>query len=160
MIYNLLYYDKIFLYAKNLKQSKYQDLLNVFNMISKDVGYDIIEASNDQIMPVSELLDDNQKLVIFDDFVSEKNQKPLIDYFIRGRHKNCSVIYLSQSYYKTPKDIRLNCSHFVIYEFPSNSERGLLCRENNISIEVYEKATRDPYSFIYIDLGFPPTPLP
>ena len=47
MIYNLLYYDKIFLYAKNLEQSKYQDLLNVFDMISKDVGYDIIEASND-----------------------------------------------------------------------------------------------------------------
>ena len=92
----------------------------------------VIEASNDQIIPVSDLTDDNQKLVIFDDFVCEKNQKPLVDYFIRGRHKNCSVISLSQSYYKTPKDIRLNCSHFCIYDFPSNNERSLICRENNI----------------------------
>ena len=104
MIYNLLYYDKIYLYAKNLEQSKYQYLIEMFQPISKEGGYPIIEASNDQILPVSELTDDNQKLVIFDDFVCEKNQRPLIDYSIQGRHKNCSVIYLSQSYYKTPKD--------------------------------------------------------
>ena len=52
MIYNLLYYDKIYLYAKNLEQSKYQNVLNMFDPISKDVGYDIIEGSNDQIIPV------------------------------------------------------------------------------------------------------------
>ena len=108
-------------------------------------------CSSDQIIPGSELADDNQKLVIFDDFVCEKNQKPLVHYLIRGRHKNCSVIYLSQSYYKTPKDIRLKCSHFIIYEFPSTNEKSLLCRENNISKEAYERATSDPYSFIYVD---------
>ena len=80
MIYNLLYYDKIYLYAKNLEQSKYQNILNMFNPISKDVGYDLI-------IPVSELTDYNQKLVIFDDFVCEKNRKPLIDYFIHRRQK-------------------------------------------------------------------------
>lgn len=42
--------------------------------------------------------DDNQKVVIFDDYVCEKNQRQLIDYFIQGRHKNCSVIYLSKSF--------------------------------------------------------------
>ena len=75
MMYNLLYYDKIYLYAKNLEQSKYRNLLNMFQPISDEVGYDIIEASNDHIIPVSELTDDNQKIVIFDDFVCEKNQK-------------------------------------------------------------------------------------
>ena len=72
MIYNLLYYDKIYLYAKNLEHSKYQNLLNIFEPINNDVGYDTIEASNDQVIPVSELTGDNQKLVIFDDFVCEK----------------------------------------------------------------------------------------
>ena len=38
------------------------------------------------------------------------------------RHKNCCVIYLSQSYYKTPKDIRLNCSHYIIFESPTKRE--------------------------------------
>ena len=77
MIYNLLYYDKVYLYAKNLEQSKYRDIIDIFKPMSKEVGYDIIESSNDQIIPVSDLTDDNQKLVIFDDFVCEKNQKPI-----------------------------------------------------------------------------------
>ena len=118
--------------------------------LNKEVGYDIIEASHDKILPVSELTDDNQKLIIFNDFVCEKNQKPLVDYFNRGRHKNCCVIYLSQSYYKT-SDIRLNCSHFCIYEFPSHNEVSMICREKNVDNEKYKKATKDPYSFLCID---------
>ena len=103
---------------KNLEQSKYQNLMDIFQPISNEVGYDVIEARNDEIIPVQDLDSDSQKIVIFDDFVCDKNQKPLIDYFKRGRHKNCSVIYLSQSYYKTPNDIRLNCSHFMISQAP------------------------------------------
>ena len=52
MIYNLLYYDKVYLYAKNLEQSKYQHLINAFKPISDEVGYDVIEVSNDEIIPV------------------------------------------------------------------------------------------------------------
>ena len=70
---------------------------------------------------------------------------------MRGGHKTCSVIYLSQSYYKTPKDIRLNCSHVCMYEFPSNNEKSLICRENNIPKEQYMKATKDQLSFVYVD---------
>ena len=151
MICNLLYFDKIYLYAKNLEQSKYRNLMKEFEPWSEEAGYDIIDASNDKIIPVKNLNGDNQKIVIFDDFVCDRNQKPLVDYFIQGRHKNCCVIYLSQSYYKTPKDIRLNCSHFAIYDFPSTNEKSLICRENNVSKQLYEKATGDPFSFIYID---------
>ena len=151
MIYNLFYFDKIYLYAKNLEQWKYQNLLNMFNPISKNVGYNIIEASNDQMIPVSKFTDDNQKIIIFDDFVCENNQKPLIDHFIRSRHKNCSVIYLSQSCYKTPKDITMNSNDFCIYDFPSTNEKSLTCRENNTPKEAYEKATQDLYCFVYID---------
>ena len=119
MLYNLLYFDKIYLFSKNLEQPKYRKLLETIEPISEEVGYDIIEASNDEIIPLDQLDNDNQKIVIFDDFVCEKNQKPLVDYFIGGRHKNCSVIYLNQSYYLNPKDIRLNCSHFCIFDSPS-----------------------------------------
>ena len=151
MILRLLYFDKVHLYAKNLEQAKYQFLQRTCDPINKEVGYDVIEASNDHIIPVSGLTDDNQKIVIFDDFVCERNQQPLIDYFIQGRHKNCSVIYLSQSYYKTPKNIRLNCSHFCVYEFPSNNEVSMICRENNVGKEQYKRATKNPFSFLFID---------
>ena len=112
----LLYHDQIRLYAKNLEQPKYKDMIQKLDDISQDpdVGYDVIVYSNDQIFPVESLMDDkSQKIVVFDDFICDKNQKPLIDYFIRSRHKNRSIIYLSQSFYKTPKDNRLNCSHSV-----------------------------------------------
>ena len=148
----LLFYDQIHLYAKNLDQQKYQDMISNFDDISQSVGYNVLVCSNDDIVPVENLMDNTaQKIVIFDDFVCEKNQKPLIDYFIRGRHKNCSVIYLSQSFYGTPKDIRLNCSHFCVYEFPSSNERNLISRELGVDKEQYINATNKPYSFLYVD---------
>ena len=148
----LVFYDQIHLYAKNLEQQKYQDMIRNFDEISQSVGYNVLVCSNDDIVPVENLMDNEaHKIVIFDDFVCEKNQKPLIDYFIRGRHKNCSVIYLSQSFYGTPKDIRLNCSHFCIYEFPSSNERNLISRELGIDKDQYINATNKPYSFLYVD---------
>ena len=147
----LVFYDQIHLYAKNLEQEKYQNMIKKFNEISKTVGYDVLIYNNNEIVPVENMENEAQKIVIFDDFVCEKNQKPLIDYFIRGRHKNCSVIYLSQSFYGTPKDIRLNCSHFCIYEFPSCNERNLISRELGVNKEDYVRATKKPYSFLYVD---------
>ena len=147
----LVFYDQIHLYAKNLEQEKYQNMIKKFDKISQSVGYDVLICSDNEIVPVENMESGAQKIIIFDDFVCEKNQTPLIDYFIRGRHKNCSVIYLSQSFYGTPKDIRLNCSHFCIYEFPSCNERNLISRELGVNKEDYIKATKKPYSFLYVD---------
>ena len=83
MIYRLLHYYKIFLSAKKLEQSKYQNHIKAFEPISDDAVYDVIKSSNDKIIPVSELADDNQNLIIFDDYISEKkNQRDIIDYFL------------------------------------------------------------------------------
>ena len=148
----LVYYDQIHLYAENLEQEKYQNMIKSFSDISRSIGYDALICSNDEIVPVENIMENEaQKIVIFDDFVCDKNQKPLIDYFIRGRHKNCSVIYLSQSFYGTPKNIRLNCSHFCIYDFPSSNERNLISRELGIDKDQYIKATQKSYSFLYVD---------
>ena len=152
LIEPLLYFDEIHLYAKNLDQEKYQNLMNKMNEMSRTEGYDIMNVSNDRIIPINDIdYEDNQKLVIFDDYVCEKNQRQIVDYFIQGRHKNCSVIYLSQSFYKTPRDIRLNCSHYCIYEFPSSRERNMISSELGVDKEKFKKATKEPYSFLYVD---------
>ena len=153
MIYRLLYYDKIYLYARNLQQSKYKHLLKKFDPISQKCGYDIIEASNNEIIPLTDLSDDNQKLVIFDDFLNtgKKNDEQIRDYFTNSRNKNCSCIYLSQSYYNTDKTIRLNSSHYCIFDFPSSNEKSMICRELGINKNDYTKATKDPFSFMYVD---------
>ena len=98
----LLYYDEIYLYARNLEQDKYKRLIQKMRELSHKLGYEILNVSNDEITPVTEMdYADNQKLVagIFDDYVCDKNQRQIIDYFIQGRHKNCSVIYLSQNHF-------------------------------------------------------------
>ena len=152
MLLSLLCYDEIFLYAKNRNQEKYQMLIDEMNKINKELGFDIITASNDKIIPIKDVgYEDNQKLVIFDDYVCEKNQREIVDYFIQGRHKNCSVIYLSQSFYKTPRDIRLNCSHYCIYEFPSSRERNMISSELGVDKEQFKKATKKPFSFLHVD---------
>ena len=150
LIKPLLHYDECYLYAKNLEQEKYQNLMNIMNEISRndDVGYDIINVSTDKIIPISDIAyEDNQKLIIFDDYVCEKNQRQIVDYFIQGRHKNCSVIYLSQSFYKTPRDISLNCSHYCIYEFPSSKERNMISLELGVDKEKFKKRQKNPIHF-------------
>ena len=151
MLYELLEYDKIYLFSKNLHQTKYQDLLQKFDeKINPKVGYDVIEAHGDEIIPLEELRADNQKIVVFDDLVCEKNQNDIINYFINGRHKNCCVIYLSQTFYKVPKDIRVNCSHLCIFRLdPKENKR--IANEIGVDHEVLDRATDEKYSFFYYD---------
>ncbi|CAH3122012.1 unnamed protein product [Porites lobata] len=76
LIKPLLYFDEIYLYARNLEQHKYKRLMQKMRELSSKVGYEILHVSNDEITPVSEMdYEDNQKLVIFDDYVCDKNQR-------------------------------------------------------------------------------------
>ena len=69
----LLYYDEIYLYARNLEQDKYQRIIKKMRELSYKLGYEILKVSNDEITPVKEMnYEDNQKLVIFDDYVCDK----------------------------------------------------------------------------------------
>ena len=151
MLYELLEFDKIYLFSKNLHQNKYTSLLQDFaERINPQVGYEVIEAHADEIIPLEELPVDNQKIVIFDDLVCEKNQNDIINYFINGRHKNCCVIYLSQTFYKVPKDIRVNCNHLCIFRLdPKENKR--IANEIGVDHEVLDRATDEKYSFLYYD---------
>ena len=98
MLHRLLVFDKIVLYSKNLHQKKYQAHLDYFaKNIDPKVGYQVIEApgGRDDIIPLVELPAENQKIVVFDDLVCGKNQNDIINYFINGRQRNCSIIYLT-----------------------------------------------------------------
>ena len=153
MLYELLEYDKIYLFSKNLHQNKYQDLLQYFTEeVNPDpeVGYEVIEAPGDEIIPLEELLVDTQKIVVFDDLVCESNQNSIIHYFINGRHRNCCVIYLTQTFYKVPKNIRNNCSHFCIFRFlPRENKR--IADEIGVDYNALDRATNKKYYFFYYD---------
>ena len=59
-------------------------------------------------------------LIIFDDMIShvipdEKAQQILKDLFIRCRKLNISLCFLIQSYFSVPKDVQLNCTHYILF---------------------------------------------
>jgi hypothetical protein len=101
-------------------------------------------------------------LVVFDDLVLNKNQAPIENYYIRARKLNCSVIYLSQSYYRIPKIIRNNCSYMIILKLSGNREVNMILSEFGLGvskdqlIRMYEYATKEKFSPLLIDLEAEP----
>lgn len=153
----LIHYDRLYLYAKNLHQPKLQKLQQYFEKIASHPDWVSSDPpahfSSSSIMPLSSLSENLDKVIVFDDFLEASNDEKRIisEYFTQGRHKKCSVIYLSQSYYRTPKDVRLNSTHFCIFAIPSSRERGSILRDLGVSKEQYNAATAHAHDFLYID---------
>ena len=58
-------------------------------------------------------------LIVFDDMIADiinnKKLNPIVtELFIRGRKLNISIVFITQSYFKVPKDVRLNSSLFYL----------------------------------------------
>ena len=151
MLYELLEFDKIYLFSKNLHQNKYQALLQDFAEKNQPQGWlRGHRGPQDEIIPLEELPVDNQKIVVFVDLVCESNQNSIINYFINGRHRNGCVIYLTQTFYKVPKNIRDNCSHFCIFRFlPRENKR--IADEIGVDHTTLDRATDKKNSFFYYD---------
>ena len=57
------------------------------------------------------------------DMTDNKNLNPVVtELFIRGRKINISIVFITQSYFKVTKDIRLNSTHFIIMKIPNKRE--------------------------------------
>ena len=66
-------------------------------------------------------------LIVFDDMIPDMiNNKKLnsvvTELFMRGRKLNIALVFITQSYFKVPKDVRLNCTHFFIIKIPNKRE--------------------------------------
>ena len=61
---------------------------------------------------------ENEILIVFDDMIADMIQNKKLnsivtELFIRGRKLNISLVFITQSYFKVPKDVRLNTTHFL-----------------------------------------------
>ena len=72
---HLVCFDKIYLFSKSIEQDKMQMILDVFDELSEKVEFNIVDVSNDEVIPLNELPIENQKLVIFDDFLNDTNKE-------------------------------------------------------------------------------------
>ena len=65
-------------------------------------------------------------LIVFDiigDMINNKKLNSIITkLFIRGRQLNTSLVFITQSYFKVPKDVRLNSAHFFNMKIPNKRE--------------------------------------
>ena len=127
--------DKIYLYAKDPYEDKYQFKIKKREMIGLNYFNDpkaFIEYSDDlqdvyKNINNYNLNKENKILIVFDDMIADMiNNKKLnsivTELFIRGRKLNISLVFIMQSYFKVPKDVRLNTTHFFIMKIPNKRE--------------------------------------
>ena len=88
---------------------------------------------------------------------NEKLNKIVTNLFIRGRKLKISLAFITHSYFKVTKDIRLNIMHFFIMNIPNKRELQQVAsiRSSNIEFKDFmnlnKKCTAKPYSFLVID---------
>ena len=79
----------------------------------------------------------------------------MTELFIRGRKLNISV-FITQLYFKVPKDVRLNTTHFFIKKILSKRElqQTAINHSSDISTEdfvsIYRKCTAEPYHIRFL----------
>ena len=101
-------------------------------------------------------------LIVFDymiaDMINNRRLDSIVtELFIRGRKLNISLVFITQSYFKVPKDVRLNTTHFFIKKLSNKRELQQIAINNSSDIDtkdfinIYRKCTSKLYSFLVID---------
>ena len=110
-------------------------------------------------------LDDFDKnenhLVVIDDLMLDKNQKPIIEYYSRCRKMGVSVMYLAQSYFTVPRDIRINSSYLIILKLSTDRDVRTILKESGLGLtkeqltDIYERATEKHKDCLICNLAEP-----
>ena len=162
--------DKIYLYAKDLNESKYELLIkNRENSGIKHVNDSnaFIECSNtmEEVYENIGNYNPNRKrkiLIVFDDMIADimtnkKFQSLIKELFIRCRKINISLVFITQSYFSVPKDVRLNSTHYLIMKINNRRELQNIAINHSADIDykdfmkIYRECTKDRFNFLTTD---------
>ena len=132
-------------------------------MISKA----FIEYSNDMLIVYRNINEYNpgkkgKTLIVFNDMIADminnrKLNSVVTELFIRGRKLNISLAFITQSYFRVPKDVRLNSTQFFITKIPNKRELQQIALNHSSDIDfkdfikTHKKCTAEPYSFLIND---------
>ena len=119
--------DNIYLYAKDLSEPKYQFLIKKYEHAGiKNLNEPsaFIEYSNTMDDVYNNIDDYNPRrkrkiLIVFDNMIADimtnkRLQSITKKLFIRCRKLNISLVFITQSYFSFPKEVRLNSTHYLI----------------------------------------------
>ena len=92
------------------------------------------------------------------DMLSNKKLNPIVtELFIRGRKLNISLVFITQSYFAVPKNIRLNSTHYFVMKIPNKRELQQIAFNHSSDIDfqdfmnLYKRSTVEPYSLLVMD---------
>ena len=170
LINNLHPIDKIYLYAKDIHEPKYEYLINKREQAGIKYLNDphaFIEYSDDMNDVLHDINNyhknrDKKVLIFFDDMIADieynKNFKRVNkELFYRARKINVSIVFITQSYFRALKDARLNSTHYIIMKINNKKELKRIAEEKSGHLDykdflkIYNYCTEDPYSFMTID---------
>ena len=163
--------DKIYLYEE---EPKYQFLIKKRkNATIKNLSdpNEFIEYPNTMDDVYNNIDDYNSKrkrkvLIVFDDMIADimnnkKFQATIKELFIRCRKLNISLVFIAQSYFSVPKEVRLNSTHYVIMKIQNKTELKQIAINRSADIDYkdflkgYRNCTKEPYSFLTINTALP-----
>ena len=152
LLFNILtlnpVYEKIFITTKQ-PVGKYTFLLDKFK---NDVK---IFYLNDKYN-LDKLIDGKKQVCCIFDLIKDNNYKN--EWFVRSRKKNCSIFFLSHSYFKISKTLRLNIHYLTIFKVPKNQLSQIYIDQAiNIEKELFYKiiSNLNRYENILLDLNNP-----
>jgi hypothetical protein len=146
-------FQNIYIITKNRDEPLYNYLSDKLSEEGLEVREGINNAPN-----LDDLNKNEQTLIVMDDLVLERNQKQLEEYFIRARKLNCSLIYISQSYYAVPQLIRQNLTYLVIKRLNTLNDLFRIMREYSLGVDkskfkqLYDNSTDTKQNFLLVDL--------
>ena len=102
-------------------------------------------------------------LIVFDDMIADieynKNFKRIIkELFYRARKINVSIVFITQSYFRALKNARLNSTRYILIKIGNKKELKSIAEEKSGNLDykdflkMYNYCTREPYSFVTIDM--------
>jgi ABC-type dipeptide/oligopeptide/nickel transport system ATPase component len=148
-------FEKIIITTKNKDEPLYNWLEDKFE---KDPNFEMREIDKDGLPDLDKFDKEQNNLLVMDDLVGEKNQKPMEQFFLRARKKGCSLVYITQSYYAVPRMIRSNLTYLIIKQVSSMKNLTMIMREYDLGIDrtqlidMYKQATEQKAGFLMIDL--------
>ena len=104
--------------------------------------------------------------IVFDEMIpdimaNKKFQAIIKELFIRCGKLNISPVFITQSYFCAPKDVRLNSTHYLIKKFKNKRELQNITINHSADIDykdfikIYRECTKEPFSFLTIDTTLP-----
>ena len=99
---------------------------------------------------------------MIEDIMDNKKFQAIIkELFIRCRKLNISLVFITQSYFSVPKDVRLNSAHFLSMKINNGIELQNVSRDHSADIDyqdfknIYRECTKKPYNLLTIDTKLP-----